>query len=253
MRRSLRKLYLDIFGSLSSPARGVHILNAHYLSPQSADPVLFYDLLNNLRQSCNLIRIENAVRNISSHSLIKEPCVAFTFDDGFEEQATAIAPVLENFGINAAFFINPGFIDGDEEYRKNYKENIVLTPGKKPMTWDQINALRQNGHIIGSHGQDHIRLNINDPGLISRELLISKQIIETRTGAPCEYFAYSYGGMNDLSAAALSIAQKHYNYIFSQSDHHHYFSFDGKVINRRHFEPFWPLSHVKYFLGVRKK
>ena len=35
-------------------------------------------------------------------TLVNEPCVAYSFEDGFEEQATAIAPVLEHFGIIAA-------------------------------------------------------------------------------------------------------------------------------------------------------
>ena len=44
-----------------------------------------------------------------------------------------------------------------------------------------------------------------------------------------------------------------HQYVFAQSVYKKYFSFDGKVINRRHFEPFWPISHMYYFLGCNKK
>ena len=81
---------------------------------------MFRRLLNSLVRECRLIRIEEAVDRITKGDLPAEPCVAFTFDDGFEEHYNGIAPVLEEFGINAAFFILPGFIGGDEEYRDHY-------------------------------------------------------------------------------------------------------------------------------------
>ena len=252
MRQTLRKLYLDLFGTFAKPAIGVHIMNGHYLSPGKGEASVFREQLNALREGCTLVRIEDAVSMIVNHTKVSDPLVAFTFDDGFEEQATSIAPVLEEYGINAAFFINPGFTGGDVAYRENFLEHRVMTPRKAPMTWDQIRALYQKGHIIGSHGQDHLPLNMDDRDLILHELLAGRQAIEHHTGAPCEYYAYTYGGMADLSSTALSMAQQHYQYIFSQSDHRHYFSFNGAVINRRHFEPFWPVQHVRYFLSTKK-
>jgi hypothetical protein len=46
----------------------------------------------------------------------------------------------------------------------------------------------------------------------------------------------------------LKIAKQHHRYIFSQDDYKHYFSFNGQVINRRHFEGDWKYRHVLYFL-----
>lgn len=40
--------------------------------------------------------------------------IAFTFDDGWRDCYTQIAPQLEKYGINAAFFINPNFVDAAE-------------------------------------------------------------------------------------------------------------------------------------------
>lgn len=251
-RKLIRKSFLDIAGKFAVPSAGIHILNGHYLSRDTGDPQRFHDLLRQLQKQCRLIRIEEAVEMIAGHESPTEPCVAFTFDDGLDEHASAIAPVLEQFNINAAFFINPGFMDGDLSYRANFQDKVILTPGKVPMTWDQVMELQQRGHIIGSHGQNHLRLNTDDMDMINRELLVSKQTIEQHTGVPCIYFAYPYGGMADLSATALGMAQQHYHYIFSQSDHWRYHSFHGAVINRRHFEPFWPEEHIRYFLSVKK-
>jgi len=252
LKKILRKKYLDIFGKFAKPANGIHILNGHYISRDNGDAGMFSDMLDGLKESCRLVRIEDAVSLIVNRTCVKEPMVAFTFDDGFEECANMIAPVLESFHINAAFFINPGFIDGDAGYRKNFLGKVVCTPQKDPMTWDQIITLHRNGHIIGSHTTDHIRLTVNDNIVLSDQLKKSKEIIESRINAGCNYLAYPYGKQADLSPVALSLAKNHYKFIFSQSDYRHYFSFDGSVINRRHFEPDWPPTHVNYFLGVRK-
>lgn len=42
-----------------------------------------------------------------------------------------------------------------------------------------------------------------------------------------------------------------YKYVFSQSDYKHYLSYGDKVINRRHFEFWWSLSHILYFLSKK--
>jgi peptidoglycan/xylan/chitin deacetylase (PgdA/CDA1 family) len=252
VRKTLRKLVLDLFGTFAKPARGVHILNGHYLSRTNGQAGVFQAQLSSLQKMCRLIRIEEAVSLIVNQAKVNEPLVAFTFDDGFEECATGIAPVLESFNINAAFFINPNFIDGDSAYRDDFLTNIVDTPIKRPMTWEQIGELHKRGHVIGSHALDHVRLLMDDPAILNLQLQKSRQIIEAKINAPCEYFAYPFGGMHDLSDTALALARKQYKYIFSQSDHRHNVSFGGAVINRRHFEPYWPVSHVNYFLSVKK-
>lgn len=76
--------------------------------------------------------------------------------------------------------------------------------------------------------------------------------IEERLGEPCDYFAFPYGRLEHANPASIDIACRHYKYVFSQSDHRHFFSYGGKVINRRHFEPFLPISHVKNFLSYKR-
>ena len=66
-----------------------------------------------------------------------------------------ICPVLEDYGVNAALFINPNFVEGDEAYIRHFTESTVLTPGKRPMRWDALRRLRDRGHVIGAHTLDH--------------------------------------------------------------------------------------------------
>lgn len=190
---------------------------------------------------------------INTKTSVKEVLVAFSFDDGFEECYTQIAPVLEEFGINAAFFINTNFVVGNEAYIESFTTNTVKTPGKRPMNWQQIKELQQRGHVIGAHTLDHY--NINDDNLVELERQIGncRTVIEDYLGISCIYFAFPFGRLEHANSKSIDIAASYYSYVFSQSDYKHYFSYSGKVINRRHFEPDWDIKHVIYFLSCHKK
>lgn len=251
IRQKIRKLVLDILSINSHPKPGVHILNGHILSldnNQSSD--IFSNLISKLlKNGVVLLDFDEAVSRIANKQIETEKCyVSFTFDDGFEECYTKIAPVLNKFKTKACFFINPGFVDGDEGYRKNFLNNVVYTNSdKKSMSWDQIKELKNQGHTIGSHTMDHCRLNGLDKNY-TYQIQEAKKVIENKLQVPCEYFAYTYGKINDFSLDALKIVQNYHSYIFSQDDYQHYFSFGGIVINRRHFECNWNPRHVMYFL-----
>lgn len=256
MRAFIRKCILDGLGVFARPANSIHILNGHMISREQANLMSqkrFYEQLKGLQQSVEFINVEKAVELILNRGEVDHPLVAFTFDDGFMDCYTMIAPVVEDFGVNAAFFINPNFVDGNESYIDRFTRETVLTPGKRPMRWEEIKDLHQRGHIIGAHTMDHYM--INDDNLIELEFQIGmcKAVIEDKLSTVCDYFAFPYGRMEHANRKSIDIACKYYAYVFSQSDYRHYFSFDGRVINRRHFEPFWPVNHVNYFLSSFKK
>lgn len=256
MRAFIRKNLLDCLGLFSRPAKGVHILNGHMLSREQSSPFArnhFFQQLKQLQKYVRFIPIEQAVKLITTQSEPDSPLVAFTFDDGFEECYSDIAPILEDFGVNAAFFINPNFVEGDDQYIAYFTQKRVLTPGKRPMRWREIKDLHRRGHIIGAHTMDHWMINSNDNNELKYQIGKCKSRIENKLSAPCHYFAFPYGRPEHVNIRTIHLASQYYSYIFSQSDYKHYFSFNGRVINRRHFEPFWPVSHLYYFLSCHKK
>lgn len=252
-RRFLRNRALDFLGLISKPANGIHILNGHIISRNDPSKEIFFSLLKEINKFSTLIRIEEAIELIKRKVIVNQPLIAFTFDDGFEECETMIAPVLEHFDINGLFFINPNFVEGSKEYIANFTENIVKTPGKLPMNWNQINKLILNGHLIGAHTMDHYMLNSNDQKTLQYQIVECKSVIEKHIGHTIEHFAFPYGRLDQINELSLNIALSNYDYVFSQSDYKNYYSFEGRVINRRHFEPNWPVKHVKYFLSTEKK
>lgn len=252
VRQTARHAVLDVLGAMAKPAAGVHILNGHRTQGER-EPETFRQMLQALAQSARLARVEEAVALIEKGESVTEPVLAFTFDDGFMDCYDFFAPVLEEFGINGLFFINPNYVEGDENYIRHFNEEIVLTPGKRPMRWAQIEELAARGHVIGAHTMDHYMINSDDEATLAYQIEACKPIIEAHTQQPCEHFAIPFGKLTHANLTSVDIATRCYRYVYSQSDYKHYYSFDGRVINRRHFEPFWPLRHVRYFISCKKQ
>lgn len=253
IRSRLRSWVLDCLSIKAKPTPGIHILNGHRVSLENPQREVFVQQLEELSQVVRFIRFEDAVKRIVNHDYPQEPLVAFSFDDGFEECYTDIAPALDRFGVNAAFFVNPNFVEGDEDYIEHFTNDIVKTPNKRPMRWLQIQELHRRGHIIGAHTLDHYMIVGGSQDVLTHQIVDCKYAIEEKLGEECLYFAFPYGRLEHASSSAIDIAIRYYPYVFSQSDYKNYFSFEGKVINRRHFEPDWNVKHVKYFLSSHKK
>ena len=250
-RTFLRARVLDVLGYFSTPQKGIHILNGHRIQNE-IEPDTFFRQLKQLSKYVKFIRIEKAIEMIEKKIEPSEPLVAFTFDDGFMDCYDIFAPTLEKFGVNAMFFVNPNYVEGNTSYIQNFNEKIVLTPNKLPMRWKHLKDLSKRGHVIAAHTMDHYMINTSDIETLKYQIVTCKKVIEENIGKECPYFAFPYGKLSQANQMSIDIACQTYKYVFSQSDYKEYFSFNGTVINRRHFEPFWPTNHVKYFLSCKK-
>jgi len=250
IRKTMRDRILDLLSFRSESNPGIHILNGHFLSRDPDKPAeQFMELITKLKSfDIQFLNFDEAVKRIDSGNIPKgECCIAFSFDDGLEECYTKIKPVLDTSGIRAGFFINPGFINGDSRYRDKYKRDVIGTD-KEPMSWAQIAILEREGHIIGAHTVDHVAMNIEDKRILEYQAGECKSMIENEISAVCNHFAFPFGQLKHIGETGIAIASKYYRYLFSQDNYRFYFSFNGRVINRRHFECDWPYRHVLYFL-----
>lgn len=258
-RSTLRYIFLYIFGTFKKPSACIHILNGHMVDwhhDNNADGERFRQQLAKLHNYGDFVDFDKAVHMIIHKEKVSRPTIAFSFDDGWSDCFTQIAPELEKYGINAMFFINPNLATAaekhDMEYIENFTKNTTNSLGKHPMTWKQIKELHKRGFLIGAHTLDHYCINDNNIKELEHQIGDCRKIIEKELGVPCEYFAFPYGKLKHANPKSIEIACNHYKYVFSQSDHKHYFSYGGKVINRRHFEPFWPIKHIFYFLSSNR-
>lgn len=259
LRQFVRYIFLLAVGSFKKPSSSVHILNGHMVNwyhDNNKDGEYFAELLAKMHKYCDFVNFEDAVKMIVNNEKVIKPKVAFSFDDGWRDCYTQIAPQLEKYGVNAMFFINPNAIEATEKndikYLNNFTNNITKSPGKHLMNWNQVMDLQRRGFKFGAHTLDHYCINDNNITELEHQIGDCKSIIEDKLGESCEYFAFPYGRLEHANIKSIDIACKYYKYVFSQSDYKHFFSFQGRVINRRHFEPFWPVSHVKYFLSCKR-
>lgn len=262
IRKYLREIAIDILSLGAKPSVGIHILNGHMITSSpghgsSFDRLRFEELLNYLHKSCDFINIEDAIKLIERKESVNRPTIAFTFDDGLEDCYYSIAPVLEKFGVNAMFFINPNAANAATEKNENYISDFVnqtiLSPGKRPMDWKQIRELQDRGFLFGAHTLDHYMINDLNSDTLRQQIIGCRKPIEEQLDISCDCFAWPYGSLKHVNDLSIDIAVKEYKYVFSQCDYKKYYSFNGQVINRRHFEAWWPKNHVSYFLSHKKQ
>ncbi len=121
---------------------------------------------------------------------VPEKPVLIGFDDGRDTHMTYAAPLLEEYGIKATFFVFTNAID-----RPGY------------LTWDALLALEAAGHEIGSHTRYHPFLTkITDPEELEAEVGGSKRTLDARLAQPTVSIAYPFGLWNEGTVEAAKAA-----------------------------------------------
>ncbi len=105
--------------------------------------------------------------------------VILSFDDGHVSNYRLALPLLRKFGFTAVFFIVADWV-GSPHY----------------MDEDDIRRLADAGMEIGSHGLTHSYLPLLDDGGVERELVESRERLESITGQEVVFFAFP-GGHHD--------------------------------------------------------
>jgi peptidoglycan/xylan/chitin deacetylase (PgdA/CDA1 family) len=114
--------------------------------------------------------------------------VAITLDDGYKSAYEIAYPILKGYGFTATLFIYTDFVEG----------------GRIAISWDQLREMKSAGFEVGSHTLSHCDLAKKREGeddqaylaRIKRELLVSKQIIDSQLGQDTIYLAFPYGTYN---------------------------------------------------------
>lgn len=168
---------------------GVPVLCYHHLAPQGG-PMGGYNLHPNLLEEqfkflkaagYQTVRLDQFYSYINGKkpSDFPDKPILLTFDDGSKTHWEVLVPLLKKYGFTASIFIYPSIISSGKKYY---------------MTWDQLNNTLDSGVLdLGSHTLYHPKLPTMSRALIRKQLLESKQILETKTGRKVIDLAYPFG------------------------------------------------------------
>ena len=146
------------------------------LLPDEKDYALSRDLFES-----HLHEIAQARREVVSLAAIGEGTfadgsVAVTFDDGYESDALAAAPLLRARGWGGAFFVS-----------------ALKVGGAGYASWPQLRGMADSGFLVGSHGLDHSLLDDLPEVEVRRQVIESKARIEEALGRSVHAFALPGG------------------------------------------------------------
>jgi peptidoglycan/xylan/chitin deacetylase (PgdA/CDA1 family) len=143
-----------------------------------------------VKEGFEVVSLREAVDRIEGRKPARQDSVVITFDDGYRDNHDAAAPILEELGLSATFFMTTGYIGG------------VKTSPKRPwqrwdcMTREDLADLENKGHCIGSHAVRHLDLRELDRPAQREELRRSRELLGSLLKGEVEFFSYPYGYFN---------------------------------------------------------
>ena len=121
---------------------------------------------------------------------IPKKSVVLTFDDGYENNYTAMFPILKQYNVKATIFVNTSFID---KYHRFLTSKQLLEMGKY-------------GVDIECHTVNHENLKMLSKDKQLKTLIQSKKFLEKKLNKQIKFFAYPYGWYNKSAIEAVKEA-----------------------------------------------
>ena len=157
-----------------------------------------------LARHCQPVSLEH-VLSLDAVPRGARPLVAVTFDDGYLDNFSHAAPILQRHRIPAAFFVSTGIVDSDRPFPHDVRRGNQGIPN---MRWEHLRRMRDMGFTIGSHAVNHIDCAAEPADAVRLELKQSRTDLERELGATEVVFAYPYGGRQHMTAERLEMVKQ---------------------------------------------
>lgn len=201
-------------------------------------PDIFERQMRALKRRYRVIALSELVERLE-HGQALEKTVAITFDDGYRNNATQAAPVLEKLKLPYTVFLATKYIGTkeflplnrvywawsqgklDSEQTKELRKQVRSQPtadvpqilaglpesSDSPkaaesfamLDWNEVREMAKAGAQFCSHTHSHCNMAVESKESQERELRASRQLIELNVPVQPELFAYPFGHREQIS------------------------------------------------------
>ncbi len=135
---------------------------------------------------------------------------ALTFDDGSKDLLHNALPVLREYDAPATVFVVTDMVSCAEFFPWDVKRanegKLRLRDEDRSLSWDQLCLLHDQGWEIGSHTVTHPLLCEIPLAYAEKEIITSKNVIESNLGITVKSFCYPRRFANLSVARAVEVA-----------------------------------------------
>jgi peptidoglycan/xylan/chitin deacetylase (PgdA/CDA1 family) len=167
-------------------------------------PPRFRRVLRMLRDRYTVITASDLISRLSGGAPLTGREVVISFDDGYLDNYEIAAPLLEEFGLPAIFFLTAGYVGTAKPFPWDDAKRISAPL----MTWTQAAELIGRGHEIGCHTWSHPDLGVTPVDRWQAELLDARAFMENKLSTRVAHFAYPFGGRNNITADWVAAAER---------------------------------------------
>ncbi|MGW1561510.1 polysaccharide deacetylase family protein [Streptomyces sp. NPDC002144] len=187
-----------------------------WLAPFTVTPRTFVEQLDMIADSgLRLVPLGQLVAALLGGPQPPPRSAVLTFDDGYADFASTVAPLLHARGLPATLYVTTGAlrIPGQRSRRGPF-------PSVDMLTWAQVRELDAAGFEIGGHSRTHPQLDTLPRKAVREEVGGCKRELEDALGHAPDAFAYPHGYSSSrvralvgesgwTSAAAIRAASAH--------------------------------------------
>ncbi len=176
-------------------------------------PQQFREDLAYLRRKYECLNLRELSERLSSNKPLRKRLAVVTFDDGYRDNFTTAAPLLNESGISATFFVSTGFV-GTE--RKFFHDLRALTEAADDnestrfpkLTWDDLREMQAMGFEIGSHTVNHTNMGQSAAATVEYEITESLKMLQAELGEQASAFSFPWGKPEDISDFAVDVVKQ---------------------------------------------
>ena len=168
-------------------------------APGDVDPAVFAAQMSALRNSGRPVVAMNRLLDASA----PENAVILSFDGGFTDFATVVAPHLEKLSFPAMVYVPTGKAGGPADW-------VDAPKGRAVMDWDTIKGLSIGGVQFGAQSISHADLTAIPDDVRDEEVMMAKTAMEAKLGVDVLHFAAPYGRTNRMTERTIrSVYRSH--------------------------------------------